>query len=647
MTLEAGAHVKEFRIETSEDIDNFEITIQHNGSGYLKINNVFICETRAYEIRHIVYLFFIFLLLDGIFLFGKTFQKHRVEVLFLLAVLFLVSLPEMTADFYYGHDIYFHLLRIEGIAREIRLGNFPAKIHSLCMDGYGSPVSVYYGDLFLYIPALLRIVGFSVVSAYKIYVFVINAGTVGLSYFCFKQIFRNQNVAMLGTLAYATCSYRMVNIYERAAVGEYTAMMVFPLVALAVYRIYTEPCEEWEEYRKNAWLLAFAMTGLISSHILSTEMVVWFLVIICVVLIKKTLRRNTLKVYTAAVFETLFLNAYFLVPFLDYYLNENVYVNENVEKGIMKVRAIQSRGAYIGQYFTFFGRVRGAASPSLEGRMQLSPGLVLMCALVVAFFFCIIERKRNRRCALYIFFSLLALFMASDIFPWDHLAVRFKLFDLLAQVQFPWRYIGIASIFLSLLLCEVLVWLKEMYEFDLRRMYVIIICACVFMTCYITGELYESIDVSGGMGTSFVLAPYDTVAVDTRFVAKEYVRAGTAIELLDGNIHSENAKYVNEVSRSGSRMVLYCETEKESAYIEVPFLNYKGYHVCDENGNEYEISDGKNNVISFCLPAHFKGNVIVEFKEPRLWRVAEMISLLFLLIHLGIWIRNYKWSGGA
>ena len=162
-------------------------------------------------------------------------------------ILFIVSLPEMISGFYDGHDMAFHLLRIEGIAQELKNGSFPARIHSLSLYGYGYPVSIFYGDILLYLPAMLRIVGVPVMSAYKVYILFINVLTMLISYFSFSKMFKNRNVAVLGTLIYVTSPYRMLDVYIRAAVGEYTAMMAYPLIALALYLIYTSDAADWKK----------------------------------------------------------------------------------------------------------------------------------------------------------------------------------------------------------------------------------------------------------------------------------------------------------------------------------------------------------------------------------------------------------------
>ena len=72
------------------------------------------------------------------------------------------------------------------------------------MEGYGYPVSVYYGDFLLYFPALLRLCGVPVVAAYKIFVALVNLGTGLLALYSFRKIFGDDRVALVCAAAYLT-----------------------------------------------------------------------------------------------------------------------------------------------------------------------------------------------------------------------------------------------------------------------------------------------------------------------------------------------------------------------------------------------------------------------------------------------------------
>ena len=156
----------------------------------------------------------------------------RIEYLYIL-LLFFVCIP-LFAGFLDGNDTRFHLMRIEGITEGLRMGQFPVKIQPAWYEGYGYGCSVFYGDIFLYIPALLHLAGVSLQGSYQFYVLLVQAATIAVCAYSFLRIFDNRFIAFFGTVLYTLSVYRLMNMFVRGAVGEYTAMIFLPLLAYAL-----------------------------------------------------------------------------------------------------------------------------------------------------------------------------------------------------------------------------------------------------------------------------------------------------------------------------------------------------------------------------------------------------------------------------
>lgn len=593
-----------YDFEAKEDMIDFEVLVKYNGKGHLQINNITICPSFKGSLRNICFVFSFFVCLDLYIILRDAIQRNRMVLLALLAIVGLSSLPLSVKGIGRGHDVLFHLMRIEGISREIRWGNIPVRMSSKWFEGFGYPVSVYYGDLLLYVPAVMRLVGFSVTAAYKFFVFGVNVGTAVITYFCMKSICKKKEIALLSSLVYCTAPYRLVDIYTRAAVGEFCAMMFFPIIAAAVYKIYTEDVSEYDSYKKNSLLLAIGMSGLIGTHILSLEMAVLFLAITCLVLFKSTFRKNTMKVYLAAVMETVVFSAYFLIPFLDYFMNVSVKVNRSVQARLL----IQSRAPSIADLFSFF----------TEKNAPLTPGLALMTVFIMALALWIKEGKNwSRRGKVLTILSGIALLLATDLFPWDHLITNYRFGIWLSQVQIPWRYIGIAVITLTLLLGLLLVRVpKEKAE----TIASIIVIACCLTTFFFAGNYDENADFT---------FYYDGEELDTyAVVGGEYVREGSDPHTLTSQIGTENVREVSIESRQGSSMKIRCAVSEQGAgTICIPMFYYKGYRAVDDSGKEYPVGDGDNCQIQIEVPPGFSGTLLIEYREPWYWRVAELISL--------------------
>lgn len=595
-----------FDFEAKEDVDSFELIVQYNGVGELRVTDVTVTQVSKGLARDIAFLLFMFVILDLCILFSEKIKKNRNTLFILSGIVVVSSLLLSVRGIGSGADTAFHLMRIESIASELKEGVFPVKLSSMWMDGFGYPVSVYYGDILLYIPAIMRIIGFSVTAAYKFYIFSINVGTAAVTYLCMEKIFRRKQIALLTCSAYCLAPYRLYDIYVRPAIGECSAMIFFPIVALAVYRIYTEDGHDGKRYRKNAVLLAVGMSGLVSTHVLSVEMAVVVLAVICLSLWRLTFRSHTLKVYTEAVIATCLFSAYFVVPFLDYYMNVPTQVNisgkELIPLGDM---------ASLNDYFTF---LKG-------GVVFRTPGLVLMGALVAAIVLWV-NRQGDKIMKLLTVYSCFILFVGSNLFPWNHLIANYRWGILLSQVQFPWRYIGPAMILLTLLLGKVM-----LISLDGKPFIDKYGRATAIMCCLIALSFNGNYGDAAGFRYYYDGAELDTYAV----VRGEYVRPGTDIENLSGGIASENMAEISVVSRQGSSMELRCIASEENGTVSVPMFHYKGYHVMDESGREYPIDDGDNNCIQFDVPAGYDGTIRIVYKEPWYWRMAEAVSLLSVM----------------
>ena len=89
------------------------------------------------------------------------------EVIVIIIIGGIASLGLMEEYILYGHDLIFHLFRIEGLAEGLKAGSFPVRIQPGWFNGWGYPVSVMYGEGLLLFPSVLRILGVSVQNAYN------------------------------------------------------------------------------------------------------------------------------------------------------------------------------------------------------------------------------------------------------------------------------------------------------------------------------------------------------------------------------------------------------------------------------------------------------------------------------------------------
>ena len=611
---------KTFTFRLKEDVDDFEIRVGYEGSGFLKVNEITLYKN-ANDIKRAAFLLSMCILMAlCVYLKWDVILANRERIAWMLLTAVLATAPMFVDGFCYGHDGRFHMLRIEGIAQELLNGQFPVRMQGLWMEGYGYPVSIYYGDILLYLPAILRIIGFSVSAAYKSYVFLVNLGTVVIAQLCFEHITGDRRASCIGASAYTFAMYRLVNMYVRTALGEYTAQMFLPLILLAVCNIYMQKPEKQDAEKdsiKNALLLALGMTGLIQTHLISVAMVGILLVILAIVLYRTTFTKRTLLTYLRAGIMTLGINMFFIVPFVDYYINVPVRVMHEGEEELVK--AIEHKGAYIGQYFMLYQNATGGAKYNVSDRMGLTPGIVLMLALIVAVYVCL--KNSDRLLRILTAMSVLALFMASNLFPWNEIINHVPFMGWIYHIQFPFRFLSLAQVLLALLLCRVLALYADRLQEWLYPALAIAIMAVAFQQC------------TAMMQDRPYTMVYDAAQVDSFSVGNgEYIREDTDEELFDGEIYSNDVISLGNYQKDGTHAEFWCETGASGdAWVELPILNYKGYHAKDRYGNGLETEDGNNNVLRILLPQDYTGLVTVDYAVPGYYRLADLGSLLCIL----------------
>ena len=611
---------KTFTFRLKEDVDDFEIRVGYEGSGFLKVNEITLYKN-ANDIKRAAFLLSMCILMAlCVYLKWDVILANRERIAWMLLTTVLATAPMFVDGFCYGHDGRFHMLRIEGIAQELLNGQFPVRMQGLWMEGYGYPVSIYYGDILLYLPAILRIIGFSVSAAYKSYVFLVNLGTVVIAQLCFEHITGDRRASCIGASAYTFAMYRLVNMYVRTALGEYTAQMFLPVILLAVCNIYMQKPEKQDAEKdsiKNALLLALGMTGLIQTHLISVAMVGILLVILAIVLYRTTFTKRTLLTYLRAGIMTLGINMFFIVPFVDYYINVPVRVMHEGEEELVK--AIEHKGAYIGQYFMLYQKATGGAKYNVSDRMGLTPGIVLMLALIVAVYVCL--KNSDRLLRILTAMSVLALFMASNLFPWNEIINHVPFMGWIYHIQFPFRFLSLAQVLLALLLCRVLALYADRLQEWLYPALAIAIMAVAFQQC------------TAMMQDRPYTMVYDAAQVDSFSVGNgEYIREDTDEELFDGEIYSNDVISLGNYQKDGTHAEFWCETGASGdAWVELPILNYKGYHAKDRYGNGLETEDGNNNVLRILLPQDYTGLVTVDYAVPGYYRLADLGSLLCIL----------------
>lgn len=622
-------------VDISRDTPQLTLSVSYGGEGTLEISGIGVYETSNLYRRNVVYALTACIVLSLVYYFFSCDLVKR-KIMFGLGAIFAFSCYPLFADYMLaGHDLPFHLLRIEGIYHGLSQGTFPVKIHPVWAQDYGYAVGVFYGDLALYFPALLRIMGFSIQSAYQWFVAACNLGTVLVSYFCFRKMFQSEKIGMWGCLLYTLSAYRLADVYTRAACGEYVAFMFLPMILCGFYLIFTENSQvlssKWWKY---SVLIALGLTGVIQSHVLSCEMIAIFIFLVCIILFKKVFTRQIFLPLLSAAALAILMNVGFLVPFLHYF-DETIYIN-STEWGAHISYSIQNKGMFPTQLLSLLHKANGGSWQSDAGinneasyaiGFTLVSGILLFLYLITCFHREKMRKHKNYRPACTCFgLGMLSLFMSTCYFPWDALSSLSSVTaKLIVSLEFPWRFLSIGTILLVFSSCYALSMLPEFFSENARYTFSAVLIGILLVEC---GWYYYDFAFTGEP-----YRVYDTYELNSMAMySYDYLPTGTDPGLIQyGKVNTGENLEIVSYQKTGTTVYCQIRTAADS-YIELP-LNYYRHYVCQDINTkvEYAVSPGTNNMVRVNLPAGYDGLIQIAFKEPLIWRISEAISLITVI----------------
>ena len=634
-----GTEATNFQIWLLEDTAGISIHALYGGQGSFSVSGLTMRETNVLNriwifciffggmIVNLCYLYFVYDRQFGISVKDKTIH-------FILALTILFSSLLLMTDYIKGSaDLSYHLLRVEGIKDSILYGEFPNRIAPEWQQGYGYASPVFYGETLLYIMALFRLVGFTILNSYRMFFFLWNVVTVLVSYYCFTKIFAEKYIGLFCSVIYSLSVYRIYKIFCTGGFGEGIVMTFLPVLVYGFYRVFSQDTES-RDYKRNWIPLSIGFSGLVQTHLLTGELAGLFTILLCLILIKKVCRQQTFTVLLKTVLYSCLLSAWFLVPFLDYMLTGN-FIIQNVS-----ARTIQFRGLFPAHLFFAFPIGGGTTFFDTEGMYDSQPmnlGLVLFGALLLwgGLRFSgkteVLRKEERVLGRITAWFSILSMCMSLSVFPWDRIQnINSLAATLVSSLQFPSRMLGIATIMLTTLAGVTAKCILNNYGRQGGTAFAAVITVMVLMSNvwllteinYHAGRIYLY-DV-GGMGMGYISGA-------------EYLPYGADASLfIPGAPKALGSVRVEEYDKRGLTMDVKCASVDDMGGLELPLLFYKGYQSWDmDTGERFKVQAGENFCVRVCLPGEYSGTVRTAFVSPVYWRIAEGISVFFFCMLVG------------
>lgn len=559
----------------------------------------------------------------------KIKEKKSFDYLVIIIVGILISIPLIWLSMRSTDDGWFHLLRLVGLENSIEYGSFPFLIQPFFCNDWGYSMTSLYPTIVAYVPYFISLIMGSFVTGIKLFAAV----TVILSgIFMYKfvtEVTGKRRVSLLAAVIYMSLPYRLEDIYNRFAIGEFTAFVFVPLVFLGLYNLLNGD-------RKKHYYITIGAAGLILSHTISTVYTAIFCVLYILLNIKKFAKKDVITKCVINVVFILLITAIFWVPMLEF--------KNSTEYAIFNPDLLRTKGEYVaGNTIELWQFIKDKGE---ENGVSFIIGIPFIAMFVLGIFaYRRLKPDLKKLYMTFLLFAIISIFMCTKYFPWEYMP------NFLCTLQYPWRMLGFALFFLTPIcamnVCYLIYILKKEYVRDIVYVVVFVILA-IFTTKelleYKTDEEnldyeYEQEVVENPIISYYSLnrdyMPYNAIMKQNSYLT---VREDNTL-VLSGKATIENEE------KEAFHLEFEIEDARKNTELELPFLYYPGYTVILEYGDtsiELETIESINGFVEIIIPEDIEsGKITVEYTGTTLEKSAYILSGIALIVFV-IYVVQFK-----
>ena len=254
--------------------------------------------------------------------------------------------------------------------------------------------------------------------------------------------------------------------------------------------------------------------------------------------------------------------------------------------------------------------------------------LPLLLAAGLALYAAATAEKRtesDRFGVLLVFAGAMFAFMATTLFPWNHVHTLTK--GLSDYLQFPWRFLMMTAALFALAGGYGCVKFSRGHGEQMAAAVLAVAAMCALPT--LTDEARNAEYIAFG----------ETVSPNLRYT--EYTIPGTQTKpTVDRSILSDGDVQATAYEKRGTTITAQVEARSD-ARLTLPIFGYDGYRA-QVDGQDVDWTLGENNRLTVLLPAGTQGELRVWFAGKTVWRAAKAASLLTLIALLSGMIGKKK-----
>ena len=549
-------------------------------------------------------------------------KQHKSTILrelffILLALLFI--LPMLIHGFIpCGDDWGYHIDRIIEISNNMLNGNFFPMMYTYTIRKIGYLLGAFYPWITLLPFAILKnLISNQVVAialGFAFYIFI----SLNLTFHVSNKVFKNKLQSLLTSTIYVFSGYVLVDCYQRMALGEFLSLMFLPVAVYGFYAVFFGNEKEWP-------YLAFGMSVIILSHVLSTFITSLMFAIIAIVLFHWINNRKQRFIRLGfAILTCIASSAIFLFPFAEQELYQSF--------GQPSPNPLQG---------TNFGDL---VISSLNGNgYALGPIiiLVLLFGLILWKELGLVEKSS------YVI-GTIALIISSSLFPWSSL--NKTVFDV---IQFPFRLYMVVTIFYAIVAGKIFLVLFDKFKQHTDKFGKIagkVLMFIVILLPWFGSAINYMVSEESNYPENMRYTDHYKVYSDldglwlsqyTPQDGENYLGnvIGGAVIADDVNDTISSKNIVSEPNA----LKFTGKTVDNATSLDLPVYNYKNIYVF-RDGKQVEWTPSNNDTVTINTP-NLKGSVTVKYIPSFVDWLGIMLSIETWIVAIGFYVWNRKKKG--
>ena len=575
----------------------------------------------------------------------ENIRKDKViHYIIIIAASLIAAIPLINLRIYGTDDGYVHMLRIFGMEQILKEQNFPPFIYSKFANGFGYAINLFYSPIVTYGPLFFRIFGLHYYTCLKLFAYSTILISCFTMYNFLYDVSKKREIAILGAVIYAFIPYRLETIFNRFAIGEFTAYIFFPMLFHGLFNLLKGD-------GKKHYYIAIAAIGLILTHTISTEYSAIFALLYIVFNFKQLKNKGVIRKIAINVIFILAITAFFTVPLMEHKILGNyVIFNSTSMKSLPS--DVQNSTIKISQLFKDIGEVNGVS-------FKIGIPLIILTLLGIVSYKKVDKNIRSE----YITFTAIAMIslaMVTKLFPWIIMP------KILTTLQFAWRMQAFFEFALSIIcainlyyfidiICkkssknskDTKVHTKTENLYNMLLLFAIIVIITSMMKIdynysyekekFLTDEEYET-KINEKNSIWSINREYLPEKVDVKKLGKSYLDyRENRVYVLDGN-----ATIINE-KKEDLQLEFDIENYKANTILELPYIYYLGYTVTTEQNEKIQVFESDNGMLAIKLDENIESaHITVKYTGTIIEKVSYLISAISIITFIGYVIYSKK-----